>query len=61
MARYKSYSYAQKTLIPVDFHEHLPGTFEYALNYIIDNEFDLSIFDVRYKNDETGAPAYDPN
>ncbi len=61
MARYKSYSYAQKTLIPVDFHEQiLPGTFEYALNYIIDKEFDLSLFEDRYKNDETGAPAYDP-
>ena len=61
MARYKYYSYDQKTLIPIDFKEQiLPGTFEYALNHLIDKEFDLSIFDVRYKNDETGAPAYDP-
>jgi transposase len=28
--------------------------------YLIDNEIDLSIFDTRYQNDETGAPAYDP-
>ncbi|MEW6571033.1 MAG: transposase [Nitrospirota bacterium] len=27
---------------------------------MIDNEIDLSLFDERYKNDETGAPAYDP-
>ena len=61
MARYKPYSYEQKTLIPIDFKEQiLPSTFEYALNHIIDKEFDLSIFDERYKNDETGAPAYDP-
>jgi len=61
MARYKRYSYAQGKLIPVNFKEQiLPGSFEYALNHIIDNELDLSIFDDRYRNDETGAPAIDP-
>jgi hypothetical protein len=30
------------------------------LNYLIDNEIDLSIFDTRLRNDETGVPAYDP-
>lgn len=61
MARYKKYSYEQSKLIPIHFDEQiLPGTFEYTLNYIIDNELDLSIFENRYKNDETGAPAYDP-
>jgi transposase len=61
MARYKHYSYAQGKMIPVNFKEQiLPGSFEYALNHIIDNELDLSIFDERYKNDETGAPAIDP-
>ncbi len=39
----------------------LPGTFEYTLSYLIDNEIDLSLFDNRYNNDETGAPAYDPS
>jgi transposase len=38
----------------------LPGTFKYTLNYLFDHEFDLSAFDARYSNDETGAPAYDP-
>lgn len=61
MARYKPYSYDQGKLIPVYFADQiLPGTFEYALNHIIDNELDLSIFFDRYKNDETGAPAFDP-
>jgi hypothetical protein len=32
----------------------LPGTFKYTLNYLFDHEFDLSAFDVRYSNDETG-------
>ena len=61
MARYKSYSYDQGKLIPVYFKEQiLPGTFEYALNHLIDHELDLSIFVPRYKNDDTGAPAYNP-
>lgn len=61
MARYKEYDYNQSKLIPVYFKDQiLPGTFEYALNHIIDNELDLSIFLDRYKNDQTGAPAFDP-
>src|SRR3990170_1701192 len=61
MARYKDYSYEQTKLIPISFHHQiLPGTFEYTLNYLIDNEVDLSLFEQRYRNDETGAPAYDP-
>lgn len=61
MARYKEYGYVQTKLPPVSFHRQiLPGTFEYTLNHLIDHEFDLSAFDARYSNDETGAPAYDP-
>src|SRR3990172_12324889 len=61
MARYKDYCYEQTKLIPISFHHQiLPGTFEYTLNYLIDNEVDLSLFEQRYRNDETGAPAYDP-
>ena len=61
MARYKDYSYEQAKLIPLSFHHQIqPGTFEYALSHIVDNEIDLSIFESRYMNDETGAPAFDP-
>ena len=61
MAKYKPYSYAQGQFIPVHFKKQIQkGTFEYTLNYLIDNELDLSIFDQRFRNDETGAPAYDP-
>ncbi len=61
MARYKEYDYTQGKFIPVHFDKQiLPGTFEYTLHYLIDNEIDMSIFDDRYNNDETGAPAYDP-
>ena len=56
MARYKDYSYEQTKLIPIAFSQQiLPGTFEYTLNYLIDNEFDLSPFEQRYHNDETGG------
>jgi len=60
MPHFKPYSYEQTLLIPVDLKNQLqPGTFEFALNEIVD-EMDLSIFDGRFRNDETGAPAYDP-
>ena len=61
MAKYKHYDYSQGKFIPISFDKQiLPGTFEHTLHYLIDNEIDLSIFDLRYKNEETGAPAYDP-
>lgn len=61
MAKYKPYSYAQGQFIPVYFNKQIQkGIFEYTLNYLVDNELDLSIFDNRFRNDETGAPAYDP-
>jgi transposase len=61
MPRYKNYSYNQTKLLPINFSEQiLPGSFEYTLNYLVDNELDLSVFDSRYHNDETGCTAYDP-
>jgi len=61
MAKYKAYSYEQSKLIPIYFDEQLlPGSFEYALNHIVDKELDLSIFLDRYKNDRCGASAYRP-
>lgn len=61
MGKYKEYSYDQKVFLPVSFSDQvLPGTFEYTLNHVIDNDLDLSLFCDRAKNDETGAPAYDP-
>jgi len=60
MARYKHIATDPKFL-PVDLaRQLLPGTFEHALDYLIDHELDLSAFDTWYRNDETGAPAYPP-
>ena len=61
MAKYKKYSYDQGKFIPIQFDRQIVrGTFEYTLSYLVDNEIDLSVFEQRYKNDDTGAPAYDP-
>ena len=61
MARYKHYDYGQTKMIAVSYeHQILPGTFEYTLYYLIDNDIDLSVFATRYRNNATGAPAYDP-
>ena len=62
MAKYKPYSYSQGAFVPVHFaHQIQPGTFEFTLSHLVDNnKLNLSIFDSRFKNDETGAPAYDP-
>src|SRR3990167_2239779 len=60
MARFKPVHRGLK-LLPVDFDKQvLPGSFEHALCYLIDHELDLTDFHARYKNDDEGAPAYDP-
>jgi Transposase and inactivated derivatives len=60
MARYKEYSYDQTKLIPISYDQQIiPGTFEHTLSEVI-NSMDMGIFEKRYGNDETGAPAYDP-
>ena len=60
MARYKPID-RNPRLLPVVLSEQIqPGTFEFALDHLVDNELDLSALDARFRNDETGASAYDP-
>ena len=60
MARYKPQDF-NSLLLPVVLSEQLvPGSFAFALNYLVDNELDLSALDAKFKNDEVGASAYDP-
>ena len=48
-------------MLAVDFDRQvLPGSFEHALCYLIDNELDLQPFHARYQNDDGGAPAFNP-
>jgi len=61
MAKYKPYDYSQTVLLPVSLEEQLmPGTLEFAIHALVETRMDMSIFDERYKNDETGRAAYDP-
>lgn len=61
MARYKSYNYDQLMMVPVSLEEQLvPGTLEYAIHHVIEERLDLSIFDERYCNDDTGRKAIAP-
>lgn len=60
MARYKHID-TQPRLVPIDLsRQFLPGTFEHAVNHLLDHAIDLAGFDERFRNDETGAPAYPP-
>jgi transposase len=61
MARYKNYDPSQGQFLIINSADQLiPGTFEHTINYLIENKLDLSILDYHYKNDATGAPAYNP-
>ncbi len=60
MARYKPIDTSPRFLAVDLQRQLLPGTFEHAMNYLVDNELDLSSFDERFKNDVTGAAAYPP-
>lgn len=53
--------YKQDALIAINFEEQLqPGTFEYAIHYLIENKIDLTVFNARYSNDKSGRAAYSP-
>jgi transposase len=60
MPRYKPVQ-RDPMLLPVVLAEQVqPGTFEFALDHLVDHELDLSQLDARFRNDQTGASAYDP-
>ncbi|MBW2647988.1 MAG: IS1182 family transposase [Deltaproteobacteria bacterium] len=61
MAKYKSYDYAQRVMIPISLDDQLmPGTLEFAVHTLVETHMDTSIFDSHYHNDETGRTAYNP-
>jgi len=61
MARYKHYNLNQSKMIPLVYADQIvEGSFEHALGEIVEEHLDLSGFDAKYDNDETGRPAYDP-
>ncbi len=60
MARYKVIDSSPRFLAVDLQRQLLSGTFELALNHLVDHEIDFKVFDARYKNDLTGASAYPP-
>ncbi len=61
MAKFKPYNYDQMVMIPITLKEQLePGTIEYAIHELVEKKIDLSVFENHYKNDDTGASAFDP-
>lgn len=55
MARYKPFDTSPRFIAVNLERQLLPGSFEHALNHLIDHEVDLSDIDDRYKNNRTGA------
>ncbi len=61
MAKFKRYDYSQKVFIPIFLEDQLmPGTLEFVIHALVENRLDMSVFEARYNNDQTGRFAYDP-
>ena len=61
MAKFKPYNYDQMVTLSVSLQNQLvPGTLEHTIHTLVEKHIDLSIFDGRYKNDNTGATAINP-
>ncbi len=61
MPRYKPYDYRQRQLMSISLEDQIrPGTMEYVIHHLVENELDFSQIEAEYKNDDTGRPAIDP-
>lgn len=61
MPKFIPYDPRQSKMVVISYADQLqPGTFEFAINHLIDQKLDLSVFHDRYANDEGGRPAIDP-
>jgi len=61
MAKFKPLNENQLIMLPISLQEQLvPGTLEHTLSQVVDDHIDLTVFDARYNNDDTGASAIHP-
>src|SRR5215207_5896333 len=61
MAKFKPLNENQLVMLPISLQDQLvPGTLEHTISQVVDKHLDLSVFDARYNNDETGAAAIHP-
>jgi transposase len=52
---------ASAGVLPISLQDQIvPGTLEHTISQVVDKHMDLSVFDARYNNDETGAAAIHP-
>jgi hypothetical protein len=55
MAKYRPYDYSQRVMIPISLEDQsMPGTLEFAIHTLVQCRMDLSVFEDRYNNDDTG-------
>ena len=51
----------QLVMLPISLQDQLiPDTLEHTISQLVENHLDLSVFDARYNNDESGATAIHP-
>ena len=61
MAKFKPLNENQLVMLPISLQDQIvPGTLEHTISRVVDEHLDLSVFDTRYNNDETGATAIHP-
>jgi transposase len=61
MAKFKPLNENQLVMLPISLQNQLvPGTLEHTISELVGKHIDLSVFDARYNNDETGATAIHP-
>ncbi len=61
MAKFKPCNENQLVMLPISLQDQLvPGTLEHTISELVEKHMDLSVFDARYNNDETGATAIHP-
>ncbi len=61
MAKFKPCNEDQLVMLPISLQDQLvPGTLEHTISQLVEKHIDLSVFDVRYNNDETGTTAIHP-
>jgi len=61
MAKFKPLNENQLVMLPISLQDQLvAGTLEHPISELVDKHLDLSVFDARYNNDETGATAIHP-
>lgn len=61
MAKFKPCNYDQMVMLPISLENQLvPGSLEQTINELVEKQIELSVFDERYSNDDTGASAIHP-